>query len=99
MRRTVAALSLLVALGLAPAALGDVLELRSGQLLAGKVESLDDAGLTFVPENGGSVTVTWEKVVDRCRYELTRTSLAADDAAGRVKLAKWCLEAGLHRAA
>lgn len=77
----------------------DVLELRTGELVAGKVQSLDDEGVTFLPEKGGTLRVSWDRVPPTCRYELTRASLAADDAAGRVKLARWCIEAGLLRSA
>jgi len=102
MRLRLAAAVLAVSAALAAAggsALADVLELGSGDLVPGKVEALDDEGVTFVPEKGGTIRVTWDRVVPRCRYDLTRASLATDDAAGRVKLARWCLEAGLHRAA
>ena len=100
MRNRFVVLVLGVVLGLASAsAHADVLELKSGDLLAGKAESLDDEGVTFVAEKGGSMRVAWDRVVPRCRYDLTKASLAADDAPGRIKLAKWCLAAGLHRSA
>jgi tetratricopeptide (TPR) repeat protein len=86
-------------LGAVTTAGAEVLELRTGELVAGKVASVDDEGVTFLPEKGGSMRVAWDRVPATCRYELTRGTLAAGDAAGRVKLAKWCLEAGLHRSA
>lgn len=83
----------------AVAARADVLELVSGELVAGKPSKIDDAGVDFVPDKGGSMRVAWERVVPRCRYELTKGSLAADDAAGRVALAKWGVGAGLWQLA
>ena len=95
--RFAAAAALVLAAALPAAA--DVLELTSGELVPGKVAKLDDEGVTFVPEKGGELRVPWDKVVVRCRYDLVRASLAPDDAAGRVKLARWAAEAGLYRAA
>jgi hypothetical protein len=40
--------------------------------------------------------VSWELVVPQSRYDLWQASLAADDAAGRVALAKWALSADLY---
>lgn len=81
------------------AAFAEVLELTTGELIPGKVASADDEGVSFTRDSGGAVRVTWDLVVPRCRYDLVRTSIAADDAAGRVKLAKWALGAGMFRAA
>ncbi|MCE9636119.1 MAG: hypothetical protein K8T90_10475 [Planctomycetes bacterium] len=80
-------------------ALADVLELSTGELIPGKTEMVDDEGVSFARTTGGSMRVTWNLVVPRCRYDLVRASLAADDAPGRVKLAKWALGAGMYRAA
>jgi hypothetical protein len=74
---------------------GDVLQLKDGKLVAGKVVALDDAGVTFAPEAGGSMRVTWDAVVPLSRFDLWQASLAADDAPGRVALAKWALSADL----
>jgi hypothetical protein len=83
----------------AGAALADVLELTTGELISGKSQVVDDAGVTFARDSGGSMRVTWDIVVPRCRYDLVKASIAADDAAARVKLAKWALGAGMYRAA
>ena len=93
------ALSLATVAALTATARAEVLEMTTGDLVPGKVESLDDVGVTFLPEKGARMRIPWDAVPARCRYRLTRASLAADDAAGRVKLAKWCLEAGFHREA
>jgi tetratricopeptide (TPR) repeat protein len=95
--RLAAAAAIVLSASLPAAA--DVLELASGELVPGKAARIDDDGVTFVPEKGGEIRVPWDKVVVRCRYDLVRASLAADDAAGRVKLARWAAGAGLHRAA
>ena len=91
--------SLVLLLAGAPAARAEVMELRTGDLVPGQVESIDADGLTFTRENGGSIRVTWDLVVPRCRYDLTKGSLAAHDAAGRVALAKWGASEGFYRAA
>jgi len=96
-RTAIAALLLWTAL--AAPALGAVLELSTGELVPGKVESLDDTGVSFVRESGSTLRVTWDLVVPGCRYDLVRESLAPGDAAGRVKLGKWCAEQGMFRAA
>jgi len=79
----------------ASATAGDVLQLKDGKLVAGKVTALDDAGVTFAPDAGGSMRYGWDLVVPMSRYELWQASLAADDAAGRVALAKWAQSADL----
>lgn len=101
MRRlgTAVLLAALAAATLAVPARAEVLELTTGELVPGKVEAIDADGLTFLPEKGGRMRVPWDGVPARCRYRLTKASLAADDAGGRVRLAKWCLEAGFHREA
>lgn len=93
--------AVLVALVLATstAASADVLELVTGEVVAGKVDAIDEDGVTFVPEKGGSMRVRWDRVPHQTRYDLTRATLAADDAQGRVKLARWCASVGLYRAA
>lgn len=84
---------LLAAAGAALA--GQVLQLRNGDLVPGGVKSLDDAGVTFVPESGGEMRVAWDKVFPSSRFDLWESTLAPDDAEGRVKLASWALEAEL----
>lgn len=91
--------ALVIAALAAAASAGQVLELRSGDLVAGRVVSLDDRGVTFQPEKGGEMHVAWERVTTYCRFDLWEASLAPDDAAGRVALARWALEADLHRPA
>lgn len=74
---------------------GDVLQMKDGKLIAGKATKVDADGVTFAPESGGEMRVGWDAVVPQSRYELWSESLAADDAAGRVDLAKWALSADL----
>jgi hypothetical protein len=91
------ALAALLVLGAfaSTASAGDVLQLKDGKLVAGKVVTLDDAGVTFSPDTGGSMRVGWDLVVPMSRFELWQASLASDDAAGRVALAKWARSADL----
>jgi len=91
--------ALLLAVLAGTASAGQVLELRAGDLVAGRVVALDEKGVTFQPEKGGEMHVAWERVTLTCRFDLWEASLAADDAAGRVALARWALDAGLFRAA
>jgi hypothetical protein len=95
MRVRASAVVLVLAALASSASAGDVLQLRDGKLVAGKVVTLDDAGVTFAPDAGGSMRVAWDLVVPKSRYDLWQASLAADDAAGRVALAKWALSADL----
>jgi tetratricopeptide (TPR) repeat protein len=74
---------------------GDVLQMKDGRLVAGKVVSVDDEGLEFAPEAGGAMHVSWDAVVPQSRFDLWESTLAADDATGRVALAKWALSADL----
>src|SRR5688500_19270189 len=74
---------------------GEVLQLKDGKLMAGRVVSLDDAGVNFAPEQGGEIRVAWDKVVPLSRFNLWESTLAADDATGRVALAKWAHSADL----
>lgn len=83
----------------AGAARAAVLELVTGEIVAGDVAKLDDQGVTFVPEKGGEVRAAWDRVAPRCRYDLTRAALRPGDAAGLVGLAKWAADAGFHRLA
>ena len=91
----------LLSVALATAALsatalaGDVLQMKDGKLIAGKAVKVDGDGVTFAPDTGGEMRVGWDAVVPLSRYELWSASLAADDAAGRVELAKWALSADL----
>lgn len=79
----------------APAQADDVLKLRSGDLVPGKVLSVDDEGVNFAPSKGGEIRVRWEKVHPINRYELWKVTLAPEDPEGRVTLAEWCLSADL----
>ena len=74
---------------------GDVLQMKDGKLIAGKAVKVDGEGVTFAPDAGGEMRVGWDAVLPMSRYELWSASLAADDAAGRVELAKWALSADL----
>lgn len=74
-----------------PALAGDVLELRSGELVPGRVVALDDRGVTFARESGGEMQIGWDKVWPSCRFDLWERSLAADDAAGRYRLGCWAV--------
>jgi hypothetical protein len=87
--RNLLAAALLLACALAVSASADVLQMKDGKLIAGKVVKLDDAGVTFAPEAGGEMRVAWDLVVPASRFDLWENSLADDDAAGRVALAKW----------
>ncbi len=69
--------------------------MRKGELVPGRVVTLDDQGVTFAPDSGGELRVPWTEVIPLNRYELWESTLAADDATSRVALAKWCLETGL----
>lgn len=91
--------SLALALLAASALAGQVIELRTGELVPGRVVSLDDAGVTFQPEKGGEMRVGWERVTPSSRFDLWESTLAPGDAAGRVALARWAISTGLHRAA
>jgi hypothetical protein len=73
---------------------GEVLKLKDGKLIPGTVKAVDGDQVTFSPEKGGSMQVPWSQVYPINRYELWKSTLAADDAEGRVKLARWTLEAG-----
>lgn len=92
--RTAAATAVL-ALAASAALAGQVLQLRSGELVPGSVKSLDDTGVTFVRESGGEMRVSWDLVFPASRFDLWESTLAADDAAGRVKLGTWALDAEL----
>jgi hypothetical protein len=76
----------------AEAIAGEVLKLRNGDLVPGTVESVDDDTVTFLPEKGGRMQVPWDRVYPINRYELWKSTLAADDASGRVALARWALD-------
>jgi hypothetical protein len=74
---------------------GQVLEMKTGELVPGRVKALDDEGVTFVPEKGGEMRVLWERVWPANRFTLWESTLASDDAEGRVKLGLWALGAEL----
>src|SRR5439155_7524616 len=73
----------------------EVLQLKDGKLMAGKVVNLDDSGVTFAADEGGEMRIGWDSVIPQSRYDLWQSTLAADDATGRVALAKWALSADL----
>lgn len=89
--RTFLALVLCLVALASPAWAADVLQMKDGKLVPGKVVALDDDGVTFAPESGGEMRVAWDTVVPLSRYDLWQSTLAADDGAGRVKLAKWAV--------
>ncbi len=94
------ALALLVLLAVAAAArAGEVLKLRNGDLIPGEVVELDADGVLFARERGERLRVGWGEVLPISRYELWSASLAADDAAGRLEVARWALEMGLFHQA
>jgi len=95
MRASALAVALALAALASSASAGDVLQMKDGKLVPGAIVKLDDAGVTFAPESGGEIRVTWDLVAPFSRYELWRSTLADDDAAGRVTLAKWALTADL----
>lgn len=69
--------------------------MKDGKLVPGRTVALDDDGVTFAPESGGEMRVGWESVVPLSRYDLWQSSLSADDAPGRVKIAKWAVSEDL----
>ncbi len=85
----------LVALTVSAAFAGEVLKYRNGDLVPGEVVSVDDEAVVFDREVGGKIRVTWDKLYPVSHYELWESTLKVDDAAGRMKLAQWTLEAGL----
>lgn len=78
-------------------ALADEVELTSGKVVEGRVEDLGDS--IKVLRSGGSVTypksmvakITKKKTVEEL-YEDQSKALRLDDVAGRLRLARWCLE-------
>jgi hypothetical protein len=92
-RRFLASVVVLALAGGASA--GQVLLTKDGKALAGKVVSLDDAGVVFAPDTGGEIRLGWDLVVPKSRYDLWSSTLAPDDAAGRVALGKWAFSADL----
>lgn len=92
------ALAALLTLSLASFAIaGQVLKLTNGDLIPGEVVEVDDKGVLFRPDGGGSMRVPWDKVHTINRYELWKATLGVEDTAGRVELSKWCLSAKLYR--
>jgi hypothetical protein len=77
--------------------LADEVELTSGKIVEGKVEDLGDS--IRLTRSGGSVVypksmvakITPKKTVEEL-YEDQSKALKADDALGRLKLARWCLD-------
>lgn len=95
-RQFLAAAALIVSAFAATGLAGEVLQLKDGKLVPGRVVSLDDDGVTFAPEQGGEMRVAWDRVQPYSRFELWESTLAADDATGRVALAKWALGSDLY---
>ena len=93
--RPFAAAALILSM-LAVTASAEVLQLKDGNLVPGRVVSLDESGVTFAPETGGEMRVAWDRVQPYSRFELWESTLPADDAAGRVALAKWALGEDLY---
>ncbi len=90
-----AALLLLAPALISSALAGEVIKLRNGDLVPGEVVSLDDQAVVFDREAGGRAKIAWTEILPLSRYELWESTLAADDADGRVELAGWALEQGL----
>ncbi len=78
---------------------GEVLKLKSGDLIPGEVIEMDDAGVLFARQEGGRFRVRWSAVLPVSRYELWASTLAADDAAGRLEIARWALREKLFHQA
>lgn len=99
MHRSVLASLLLLGLLAATAHATEILKLKNGELVPGDVVSLDDDGVNFARQAGGSLRVRWSEVLPVSRYELWASTLEADDATGRLRLAGWALESGLFHQA
>lgn len=88
----------------AASAAADEIELTSGTVVEGKVQDLGDS--VRVVKSGGSAVypksmirkITPKKTVEEL-YEEKSAALKADDAEGRVALARWCLQQKLPKEA
>ena len=78
-----------------PAHAAEVLRTVDGELLAGDVVELDEAGVLFRREDGAEVRFEWTRVKPISRWELWQSTLAADDVDGRIALGRWALGAEL----
>ncbi len=74
----------------------EVLKLKNGELIPGDIVRMGDDGLTFERQKGGEFRVGWDAVLPISRFELWESTLATDDATGRLVLAEWAIENKLH---
>jgi len=95
MRIATLALALLLLASPAPAGDGQVvLRFKDGRLLPGKVLETTDRGVRHVSDQGTAFW-PWDAITTYGQYEARAAVLSEDDGAGRLTLARWCLEAGL----
>lgn len=85
----------LVLLCAGPALAQDVLQLRSGRLVAGEVVTFDENGVTFRTE-AGDAKYAWSSVKPISQYEIRADRLPEEDAEGHVALARFCFESRLY---
>jgi hypothetical protein len=94
MNRLLVVLLLLGAASPAGAA-DDVLQLRSGALVAGQILSTDDSGVTL-RSAAGEAKYDWDALTPLCQYEVRAGRLDPGTPADRQALAEYCLRQGLY---
>ncbi|MEN8151341.1 MAG: hypothetical protein ABFS86_16110 [Planctomycetota bacterium] len=84
----VAALAVLVTPALA---VDDILTLKNGQIVTGRITALDDKGVTVVKDER-EAKYDWSSLTPRCQYDIRSDHLGEKDADGHATLAGFCLE-------
>jgi tetratricopeptide (TPR) repeat protein len=95
MRRFLALVVVLVALASVAVAADDILRLKSGKVVVGRIVSIDDAGVTLAGE-AGEARYDWGTLTPLCQYEIRAERVAAADAEAHEALARFCLESRLY---
>ncbi len=95
MHRTVLVLALLLLPAGSVLAADDVLQLRSGRLVVGKITAVDEKGVTIRTDTG-EARYDWATLQPLCQYEIRAARVDPADARGHLALARFCLEQGLY---
>ena len=86
MRRFLIIAAIVVALPSLALAADDILRLKTGKVVVGKIVAVDEAGVTLARESG-EARYDWASLTPLCQYEIRADRVAVEDAEAHEALA------------
>ena len=75
----------------------DVVQLKDGSLLVGKITKVDEKGLTIELKTGGRVERTFADLAPYSGYKIKATRIDANDGGAHLGLADFCLRSDVRQ--